>query len=179
MSLTTFRKSMESKKKNKMRLKKRIQQNAAKRGGFVCGASIGCPVQLARQCIGHDALEHKPIFSAGYKAIMHLNTCEEECVVMDLVQGYVKGKPSPRKPAFIKVGETVKCVVRVNHKVCAESFDDMPQLGRFTMRDEGTCSLAHKPPTFLTPVHVDFFDDDTGITIAVGKVVKIREEKKK
>lgn len=134
---------------------------------------------LLCQLVLVDALEHKPIFSAGYKAIMHLNTCEEECVVMDLVQGYVKGKPSPRKPAFIKVGETVKCVVRVNHKVCAESFDDMPQLGRFTMRDEGTRSLAHKLPAHVANTCACRLPCATGITIAVGKVVKIREEKKK
>ena len=33
---------------------------------------------------------------------------------------------------------TVFCFAQVNELICVEKFEDFPQLGRFTLRDEGT-----------------------------------------
>ena len=47
------------------------------------------------------------------------------------------GKKSKHAPKFIKQGDS--CIVRIEttQNVCLETYKDYPQLGRFTLRDEG------------------------------------------
>ncbi len=49
---------------------------------------------------------------------------------------------------FVKSGSVVIARVTVEKPICVEQFDVVPQLGRFTLRDEGR-------------------------TIAIGKVIKL------
>eukprot|EP00891_Asterochloris_glomerata_P001970 jgi/Astpho2/1970/Aster-00479 len=73
-----------------------------------------------------DLLEHKSIFTAGYKAVLHIHAVVK----------------------FVK-GNTVAIVrIQVEKPICVEKFENVPQLGRFTLRDEGR-------------------------TIAIGKIVKL------
>ena len=43
-----------------------------------------------------------------------------------------------KKIIFVKTGAMVLCRIQVNDTICVEKFSDFPQLGRFTLRDEGT-----------------------------------------
>jgi hypothetical protein len=47
------------------------------------------------------------------------------------------GKKSKKAPKFVKQGDS--CIVRIEaaQSICVETYADYPQLGRFTMRDEG------------------------------------------
>jgi peptide chain release factor subunit 3 len=47
------------------------------------------------------------------------------------------GKKSKKPPKFVKQGDS--CIVRIEaaQNVCVETYADYPQLGRFTIRDEG------------------------------------------
>ena len=38
---------------------------------------------------------------------------------------------------FVKSGARLTCTIEVEQPVCIETFDKCPQLGRFTLRDEG------------------------------------------
>jgi hypothetical protein len=49
---------------------------------------------------------------------------------------------------FVKSGTVVIVRIEVEKQICAELFDQVPQLGRFTLRDEGR-------------------------TIAIGKIIKL------
>lgn len=49
---------------------------------------------------------------------------------------------------FVKSGSVVIVRIEVEKQICAELFDQVPQLGRFTLRDEGR-------------------------TIAIGKIIKL------
>ncbi len=49
---------------------------------------------------------------------------------------------------FVKSGTVVIARIEVEKQICAELFDVVPQLGRFTLRDEGR-------------------------TIAIGKIIKL------
>jgi len=86
-----------------------------------------------------ELLEHKSIFSAGYTAILHVHAVAEECQVIKLTSQINKktGARSKRAPMFVKAGAVITCVVEVEQAVCIEPFDVCPQLGRFTLRDEG------------------------------------------
>lgn len=58
--------------------------------------------------------------------------------------------------------------------ICMESFKVMPQLGRFTLRDESKCttSIRFSVCTFSINFLVCIFPDKT---IAIGKVLKVLE----
>jgi len=132
----------------KLKLKNTEEEDI--QGGFV----ICSPESLVRTSHVFDAqiviLEHKSIICAGYSAILHIHTCEEECTLKNLIALVDKktGEKTP-KPRFIKQDQIA--IVRlevVGGSVCLETFKDFPQMGRFTLRDEGK-------------------------TIAVGKVLKV------
>ena len=85
-------------------------------------------------------LDHKNLFTAGYSAVLHLHTAEEEVVVAKLVAELDKktGEPKPGgPPRFVKSGALCVCVLKTTRSVCVEKFENMQQLGRFTLRDEG------------------------------------------
>ncbi|KAG5722096.1 hypothetical protein E4T56_gene693, partial [Termitomyces sp. T112] len=59
-------------------------------------------------------------------------------------------RKSRKPPQFAKKGQKVVALVETTAPVCVERFVDYPQLGRFTLRDEGR-------------------------TIAIGKITKLVE----
>lgn len=97
-------------------------------------------------------LDSKNIICAGYGAVMHVHTLAEECTLSALLHYYDKktGKKSRRPPQFAKKGMKVVALLETAAPICVETFKDHPQLGRFTLRDEGK-------------------------TIAIGKITKLLE----
>ena len=79
------------------------------------------------------------IFTAGYKAVLHIHAVMEECEIIELMQQIdpKTKKPMKKKVLFVKNGAVVVCRVQVNNLICIEKFSDFPQLGRFTLRTEG------------------------------------------
>ncbi|MBW0461165.1 hypothetical protein O181_000880 [Austropuccinia psidii MF-1] len=98
-------------------------------------------------------LDSKNIICAGYGAVMHVHTLAEECTLSALLHYYDKksGKKSRRPPQFAKKGMKVVALLETTAPICVETFKDYPQLGRFTLRDEGK-------------------------TIAIGKITKLLEQ---
>ncbi|KAK4055436.1 translation termination factor GTPase eRF3 [Microbotryomycetes sp. JL221] len=97
-------------------------------------------------------LDHKNIITAGYGAIMHVHTLSEEVTLNALLHYYDKktGRKSRRPPQFAKKGMKVIALLETTAPVCVEKFSEHPQLGRFTLRDEGK-------------------------TVAIGKITKLIE----
>ncbi|KAI8341454.1 P-loop containing nucleoside triphosphate hydrolase protein [Chlamydoabsidia padenii] len=97
-------------------------------------------------------LEHKNIICAGYTAVLHVHAAAEEITLGALLHLIdKKGRKSKRPPQFVKQSQKVIARVETSGPICVETFDDYPQLGRFTLRDEGK-------------------------TIAIGKITKILED---
>ncbi|PVG00765.1 hypothetical protein CPB86DRAFT_840866 [Serendipita vermifera] len=118
--------------------------------GFVL-TSPGRPIHAVKQFIAQIAiLEHKNIICAGYSAVLHVHTLSEEITLLELLHYLDKktGKRSKKPPQFAKKGMQVIAKIETTAPVCLETYKDYPQLGRFTLRDEGK-------------------------TIAVGKVLKL------
>jgi peptide chain release factor subunit 3 len=86
-----------------------------------------------------DLLPHKPIISPGYSAVFHCHTIVEECSIKLLLSENDRktGAVIKKKPTFVKKNAMVSCRIEVLQPVCIETFKDFPQLGRFTLRDEG------------------------------------------
>jgi peptide chain release factor subunit 3 len=84
-------------------------------------------------------LMENAIFTAGYKAILHIHSVVEEGEIVELMQqiDMKTRKPMKKKVLFVKAGAIVLCRIQVNNSICVEKFSDFPQLGRFTLRTEG------------------------------------------
>lgn len=97
-------------------------------------------------------LDHKNIICAGYNAVLHIHSAAEEISIQALLHLIDKktGKKTRKPPQFVKQGQ--KCIARIETAgpICLETFEKLPQLGRFTLRDEGK-------------------------TVAIGKVTKVLE----
>lgn len=120
--------------------------------GFVL-TSPHKPIHAVRQFEAQLAiLEHKSIICAGYSAVMHIHTLAEEVTLPALLHYFDKatGRKSKKPPQFAKKGQKIVALIETTAPVCVETFADYPQLGRFTLRDEGR-------------------------TIAIGKITKIIE----
>jgi len=118
--------------------------------GFVL-TSVENPVKAVRHFEAELAiLDHKNIICAGYGAVMHVHTLSEEVTLAALLHYFDKatGRKSRKPPQFAKKGQKVVALIETTGAVCVERFKDYPQLGRFTLRDEGK-------------------------TIAIGKVTKL------
>ncbi|GLT87685.1 hypothetical protein SLE2022_057520 [Rubroshorea leprosula] len=78
------------------------------------------------------------IFTAGYKAVLHIHSVVEECEIVELLQQIdpKTKKPMKKRVLFVKNGAVVVCCVQVNNLICVERFSDFAQLGRFTLRTE-------------------------------------------
>eukprot|EP01026_Neomeris_dumetosa_P025784 TRINITY_DN21161_c0_g1_i2.p1 TRINITY_DN21161_c0_g1~~TRINITY_DN21161_c0_g1_i2.p1 ORF type:complete len:409 (+),score=74.04 TRINITY_DN21161_c0_g1_i2:334-1560(+) len=122
--------------------------------GFVLSSrvrTVPCVKKFECQLVIMELLEHKSIFSAGYKCMLHVHSICEECEVHAILYK-VEKKGVQKKVKFVNSNSIVVCRIAVDNSICVETFDSVPQLGRFTLRDEGR-------------------------TIAMGKITKLPKEK--
>jgi len=136
---------------------KGVDEEAVHRGYVLCDpkAPIPCQAKFEAQLAILELLPHKSVFSAGYTAVIHIHTAVEECTITILIEQIDKktGGVLKKKPKFVTMGSLVRCMIECAQPVCLELFSDVPQLGRFTLRDEGK-------------------------TIAIGKVTALGPKKK-
>mmetsp|Transcript_28352 Transcript_28352/g.47662 ORF Transcript_28352/g.47662 Transcript_28352/m.47662 type:complete len:627 (-) Transcript_28352:203-2083(-) len=112
----------------------------------LCPAVREIKVQLALV----DMLEHRPIFTPGYEAVMHVHTVEIEITCARLISVIDKGKAMVRP--YARTGQVCTARLAMPLNTCMETFERMPSLGRLTLRDEGK-------------------------TIAIGKILELYREK--
>lgn len=95
-------------------------------------------------------VELRSILSNGFSCVMHLHAAIEEVTFVELKHKLEKGtnRKSKKPPAFAKKGMKIIAILETTEPVCAETYNDYQQLGRFTLRDQGT-------------------------TIAIGKITKL------
>ena len=130
-----------------------VEEEDVQAGFVVCSPAAPVPVVLEFDALLSvlELLEHKSIFTAGYKCVLHIHTATEECEVTQIhYQLDPKTKlPIKKKCLFLKSGTIALVRIQLAGTICMERFKDFPQLGRFTLRDEGR-------------------------SIAIGKVEKLR-----
>ena len=83
-------------------------------------------------------LDHRPIISSGYTAVLHIHTLAEEITIDTLLQLCdSRGVPLKKKARFIKSNSCFTAKIRIKRTIALEKYEVMGQLGRFTLRDEG------------------------------------------
>lgn len=90
-----------------------------------------------------NIVEFKSIMAAGYQCVLHLGSATEEVVVSELLHKVDKktGKKTKLPPQFLKQGDSAIVRIEVAENVCVETYAEHPNLGRFTLRDEGGISV--------------------------------------
>jgi peptide chain release factor subunit 3 len=86
-------------------------------------------------------LELKSILSAGFNCVLHVHSAIEEVTFAALLHKLQKGtnRKSKVPPSHAKKGESIIARLEVTGgagSICVERFEDYPQLGRFTLRDQ-------------------------------------------
>ncbi|KZO91375.1 hypothetical protein CALVIDRAFT_489187 [Calocera viscosa TUFC12733] len=121
--------------------------------GFVL-TSPNKPVHAVTQFEAQLAiLENRNIICAGYSAVMHVHTLTEEVTLAALLHYFDKktGRKSKKPPQFAKRGQRIIALIETTAPVCVERFDEYPQLGRFTLRDEGKTIAIGKITKLIDP----------------------------
>lgn len=117
--------------------------------GYVLSfASNVCPAvtEVKAQLALVDLLAHRPIFSEGYEAVMHIHTVEIEVVCSKLY--YIIDKGNQVRRPFGRQGQQAVVKLTFPMSTCMETFSVLSAMGRLTLRDEGT-------------------------TIAIGKIIEL------
>jgi len=84
-----------------------------------------------------DLLEEKQVMSAGYQCVMHAHTTIEDCEVIEISAIIDVERKKKTKSSFGRANQRVLMKIKTSDEICAEPFNKMQQLGRFTLRDEG------------------------------------------
>jgi len=132
-------------------LLKGIEEENVHRGYVLCDrvSPVPCVTKFECQLAIVELLAHKPIFSAGYKAVIHTHTAVEECTLIVILSQLDKtGKVIKKKPGWVKAQQVCKAILEISASIPCELFSDTPQLGRFTLRDEGKTIAIGKITSF-------------------------------
>ena len=86
-------------------------------------------------------LELKSILSAGFNCVLHVHSAIEEVTFGALLHKLEKGtgRKSKKPPPFGKQGQSIIARLEITGgagSVCVERYEDYPQMGRFTLRDQ-------------------------------------------
>lgn len=86
-------------------------------------------------------LELKTILTSGFNCVLHVHSAIEEVTFASLLHKLQKGtnRKSKLPPTHAKRGDSIIARMQViggAGSVCVERFEDYPQMGRFTLRDQ-------------------------------------------
>ncbi|MEM2757828.1 MAG: elongation factor 1-alpha, partial [Candidatus Methanomethylicia archaeon] len=114
------------------------------RRGHVCCHPTN-PVKVAKSFIGRIfVLYHPTAIAAGYTPVLHIHTATV-AVRFDQILKKIdprSGATIEENPAFIKQGDAAIVKFVPLKPVCLEKYSDIPQLGRFAIRDMGRTIAA-------------------------------------
>jgi len=124
------------------------------RKGFVMCTQPACRSvdKIICQIYIAEMPDNTRIMTAGFQAMFHAHTCEEECSISKIFETTNAKGHIVKGARFASVGMTCICMIELAQTVPVETYGDYPFLGRFTLRTEGK-------------------------TIAIGKIQKLPPKK--
>ena len=133
-------------------------ENKINKGDVLCKLNDSMPITdlFEAEVELLELLTYKPILSKGYQCILHIHTVADEATIKDILVAYEKNEKGDviekQKPQFTKSFSRIICRIQTRVPIPVEKHDFIPQMGRFTLRDEGK-------------------------TIAIGKILKYKPVK--
>ncbi|KAG5950031.1 translation termination factor GTPase eRF3 [Claviceps sorghi] len=100
-------------------------------------------------------LDLKSILTSGFNCVLHVHSAIEEVTFAALLHKLQKGtnRKSKLPPTHAKKGDSIIARMQViggAGSVCVEKFEDYPQMGRFTLRDQGQTIAIGKITKLIT-----------------------------
>lgn len=88
-----------------------------------------------------ELLDFKPIFSRGYQCMLHMHTFADDCTIKEILESHEKDAAgtmiTKENPKFTRSFAKIRARVQTRVPIPLEKYDVVPELGRFTLRDEG------------------------------------------
>lgn len=118
-------------------------------------------------------LELKSILSAGFNCVLHIHSATEEVTFAALLHKLEPktNRKSKKAPGFAKQGMNIIARLEITGgagSVCVEKFEDYPQLGRFTLRDQGQTIAIGKITRLITDPVGEQKAADAAVAAAIG-----------
>mmetsp|Transcript_6861 Transcript_6861/g.16533 ORF Transcript_6861/g.16533 Transcript_6861/m.16533 type:complete len:583 (+) Transcript_6861:247-1995(+) len=109
------------------------------RKGFVMCTQPACRSvdKIICQIYVCEMPENTRIMTAGFQAMFHAHTCEEECSILKIFETTNMKGQVVKGARFASIGMTCICMIQLQQTVPVETYDQYPFLGRFTLRTEG------------------------------------------
>jgi len=108
--------------------------------GDVAGSAANPPT-VASEFIGQIIVVYHPTaIAAGYTPVMHAHTATTSATFTELLQKIDarSGQVTQEKPDFLKTGDAALVKIRPLQPLAVEAYAEIPQLGRFAIRDMGS-----------------------------------------
>jgi len=114
------------------------------RRGDVCGHPDKPPLVAKEFKAQIVVLQHPSAISAGYTPVFHCHTAQIACTITQILAKLDPrtGAVKEQNPAFIKAGDAAIIMVTPSKPMVIEKVKEIPQLGRFAIRDMGQTIAA-------------------------------------
>jgi elongation factor 1-alpha len=89
-------------------------------------------------------LQHPSAITAGYTPVFHCHTAQVACTITEIMAKLdtKTGGVKEQNPAFIKTGDAAIVMIRPTRPMSIEKVKEIPQMGRFAIRDMGQTIAA-------------------------------------
>ncbi len=120
-----------------------ISKNDIRRGD-VCGKVDNPPTVVQEFTAQIVVLNHPSVISPGYTPVFHAHTAQVACTISEIIKTLDPrtGATKAEKPDFIKTGDVAIVKVTPTRPMVIEKSSEIPQLGRFAVRDMGMTIAA-------------------------------------
>ncbi|MFQ6118637.1 MAG: translation elongation factor EF-1 subunit alpha [Methanosarcinales archaeon] len=114
------------------------------RRGDVCGHTDKPPAVADEFTAQIVVLQHPSAITAGYTPVFHAHTAQIACTFLSLDKKLDPrtGAVKEENPDFIKTGDAAIVTIKPTKPMCIEKVKEIPQLGRFAIRDMGQTIAA-------------------------------------
>jgi elongation factor 1-alpha len=114
------------------------------RRGDVCG-HVDNPPTIADEFTAQlIVLQHPTAITIGYTPVFHCHTAQVSCTITEIARKLDPrtGASKEEHPDFIKTGDAAIVTVKPSRPLVIERVKEIPQLGRFAVRDMGQTVAA-------------------------------------
>jgi elongation factor 1-alpha len=114
------------------------------RRGDVCGHTDKPPVVADEFTAQIVVLQHPSAITVGYTPVLHCHTAQVAGTITAILKKLdpKTGQVAAEKPDFIKAGDAAVVTIKPTKPLCIEKVKEIPQLGRFAIRDMGMTIAA-------------------------------------
>ncbi|QYZ79954.1 translation elongation factor EF-1 subunit alpha [Methanofollis formosanus] len=114
------------------------------RRGDVCGPVDAPPTVVEEFTAQIVVLQHPSALTVGYTPVFHCHTAQVACMFTELLSKLDPrtGQVKEQNPTFLKAGDAAIVKIKPTRPMVLENVKEIPQLGRFAVRDMGSTIAA-------------------------------------